>query len=59
MTRSSVGIKITARTLAVGVVGGAAFWTLGLPLAFLSGPGIVSTAMPTPLVLASSWCQAR
>ena len=37
MARPSVRFETTAATLAIGAAGGAAFWQLGLPLAFLSG----------------------
>lgn len=47
MARPSVDIGTTARTLAIGTAGGAVFWTLGLPLAFLSGAaaGVAACAL--------------
>lgn len=37
MARPHVNAEVTAKTLAIGVAGGAAFWLASLPLAFLSG----------------------
>ena len=37
MPHSAVSARTTATTLAIGTAGGVVFWTLGMPLAFLSG----------------------
>jgi membrane AbrB-like protein len=37
MARPHVDAETTARTLAIGIAGGAVFWLGGMPLAFLSG----------------------
>ena len=37
MAKAPVSAETTLKTLAIGVAGGAAFWTLGLPLPWLSG----------------------
>ncbi|MGE0629066.1 MAG: AbrB family transcriptional regulator [Hyphomicrobiaceae bacterium] len=38
MSKPTVSLLQSSRTLAIGVAGGTAFWLLGLPLPWLSGP---------------------
>jgi uncharacterized protein len=47
MARPAVSVETTAVTLAYGILGGAIFWILGLPLAFLSGAaaGVAAAAL--------------
>ena len=45
MARPTFNFELTAKTLAIGAAGGAVFWQLGMPLAFLSGAMLLAMGL--------------